>query len=595
MFKNFFYIVLLLGFFIPINIVIAQEPPPEYNDWIRKFDGIPIHASLHWHWMLSNAEAVYKMRQAGVDVITTDIGITQGVLIDPEDQIYRIDTTGFNLMPIRSRSQSTSVMNWIQHYTDAKYSVWEAEGNDNYDANLEHDDLKTEVIPNGDSTSVRRIGTIANSVDTLIKGPYYCQDVKYLASQNGTLLKVEYTANFRLKLEENPNYPPPIDDNPEDTICVIQVTQSSVAVENSVWFLDCTDVIKERGITLGEFNQLNQFQDFRLDPNNTYDYTLETNYCDSATIFLPEQHTFLSYLGMEELPPGPRWIREYIQFKVIWKGKSNTQGKPAYLLSVDKVTVSDERGDLLVNTSIPEGQILDQLETLSPDHDDLVSGWLGIDEPVSIDIFEPIRIVTEILDNNSQRKRPLWIAMMGHWDGAWNNSSPNNFGAMRLSPWVEFKKRVGRGNIIQNAYMFDAPCYPGNPYSACDTGEDYRSINIWRTAELMYKQAYELDPFYGVSLQCGEIHNTQANERNVHRHEVLYNANLALMYGAKFFSLFTYFAQRNTEQCESGLTCRGIVDYYPDIYHPIYTDKYDMMRDTLSPRLKGLFGKTLKA
>ena len=68
------------------------------------------------------------------------------------------------------------------------------------------------------------------------------------------------------------------------------------------------------------------------------------------------------------------------------------------------------------------------------------------------------------------------------------------------------------------------------------------------------------------------------------------------MYGAKFFSLYTYFAQRDSSNISSGLTYHGIVDHYPNIFpgNEIYTDKYEMLRDTLSPRLKGLFGKTIK-
>ncbi len=475
--------------FILTNTVLAQETP-EYNDWIRQFDGIPIHAGVWWGWA-NHPRAFDSLKAAGVDVIQSDIGILNGNLINPGTQMEKVDDYDLQMIPVRSRSESTPIMNYIQHYTDAKYSVWEAEGNDNYDVNLERNNLKTELIPNGDSTSVRRIGTITNSVDTLIKGPYYCQDVKYLASNDNTLRLIEYRAEFRLKLEENPNYPPPIDDNPEDTICVIQVTQSSVSTTGG-WHLDCTDVIKERGITLGEFNQLNKFQGFLLHANpDSVNYTLETNYCDSTTSDPSPIYTFQSSFRADGLLPGPRWIRSYIQFKVIWKGKSNVQGKPAYLLSVDKVTLSDDRGrELFVDSDslFYRNLIVQQANSLNNyNADELVTGWMGIDEPVSIDIFEPIRIVKNILDDASQRKRPLWIAMMGHWDGRWNNHN-DPFGGMGKSPWVELKKRIGNANIIQNAYMFDSPCTGSpNDASACLTGEDYRSINIWRTARLMYK------------------------------------------------------------------------------------------------------------
>ncbi|HMN18481.1 MAG TPA: right-handed parallel beta-helix repeat-containing protein [Ignavibacteriaceae bacterium] len=66
------------------------------------------------------------------------------------------------------------------------------------------------------------------------------------------------------------------------------------------------------------------------------------------------------------------------------------------------------------------------------------------------------------------------------------------------------------------------------------------------------------------------------------------------MYGAKFIELWNYFAQRKISSNNTGYTNHGIVDWEPDINHTIYTDKYFMLRDTLSPRLKGLFGQKIK-
>ncbi len=117
---------------------------------------------------------------------------------------------------------------------------------------------------------------------------------------------------------------------------------------------------------------------------------------------------------------------------------------------------------------------------------------------------------------------------------------------------------------------------------------------------MLYKQAYTLDPFFGASIQCGAVdpgYGPASIERNVAPYEILYNVNLALMYGAKFLSLYTFFAQRDTSDVASGLTYHGIIDHYPaGVYsgREIYTNKYYMLRHTLNPRLKGIFGKTLK-
>ncbi len=568
MVKNFFYTVLLLGLFIPVNTCIAQEAP-EYNDWIRNFPGIPIKAPLQkWEWITNHPDAVDSMRQAGVDIVHWSVDN-----INQMTTLSNWDSSGFQVMPRRSLDY-----NWIQHYTDAKYSVWEAEGNDTYDANLERDIANTEIDISGSYIKLK--GDIQNSVDTLIKGPYYRQDLTYYASQDGGCDTVRYRAEFRLMLQENN---PPVAYNPDDTICVLQVTQS-YAIYPTI--LGCTYVIKERTLTRGDFTALNQFYDFLMHENpspDSTDYKLTSDSCQTVLPGQPEeQHTFLS-------PPPcsfDRVDRAYIQYKVIWKGKSNSQGKPGYLLSVDKVTVSDDRGRELINTPIGETNILLQANSLNA-YTENISGWLGIDEPTSIDIFEPIRLVTEILENNSQGERPLWLAFMSRWDGVWDHHN-NIFGAMGLSPWAEFKKRVGKGNIIQNFYLFDFPYC-----NTCRT--DWYSENIRVAGELNYKQAYELDPYFGADLQTGEVHNTvaPAEQRNIDSHEFLYTANLALMYGAKFLSLISYFAQTDTGNCQSGSHCRAIVDYDAND-NLIYTDKYYMLRDTLNPRLKGLFGKTLK-
>jgi hypothetical protein len=549
------------------------------QDLIKDFDGIPIEAGLHWDWVRLNPVAIDSMKKAGVDIVRMDIARTSQM--DTLRTIFNL-----NALPIKSLDY-----NYIRYYTDAKYSVWEAEGTppSKGDATLEFKSNVGEVVISGGVTYLRLKSEAAGSMDTLIYGPYYRQDVKYYTSLDDIFRTVQYTANYRMKLELNQGYQDNI--NPNTPLCKIQVTQSYAVTTQQ---LGCTYVIKERTIKRSDFAQLNQFYDFRLDPTNAFDYTLESDSCTAPPPSQPpDQYTFQSDLriasGLREAEEsvGPRVDRKYIQFKIIWLGIPN------YLLSVDKVTISDERGvELMDPLSSAEANILAQANSL-PNHTDLLAGWLGVDEPTSIDIFEPIRKVTEILDNYSTQQRPLWLAFMGRWDGAFDNRD-NTFGAMSLSPWEEFDKRVGRANIIQDLYIYDYPCKESSEYSICNG--DWRATNIERAARLNYEQAYRLDPYWGVSLQCGEVHtqDLQADERNIAAHELLYNANLALMCGAKFLSLYTYFAQSDTLNCLSGLTCHAIVDWTGGITNEIYTDKYNMLRYKLNPRLKGWFGQTLK-
>jgi hypothetical protein len=222
-------------------------------------------------------------------------------------------------------------------------------------------------------------------------------------------------------------------------------------------------------------------------------------------------------------------------------------------------------------------------------HNNNIAGWIGIDEPVSIDVFEPIRIVKEALERIISEKRPLIRPFMGSWSGYWDVAS-NKFGAMGKSKWKVFKLRVGPTHIIQNFYLYE---YPYRSNSAPCYCSSYRDKNIKVLAEMNYRQAYQLDPNLGASIQCGAIENAQAYQRNVRRHEVLYNANLALMYGAKYIQLWNFFAQTKTS-VSTGYANHGIVDWEPTIKNTIYTDKYFMLRDTLNPRLEGWFGQTIK-
>lgn len=558
-------IIMFFVIFFLTNLLQAQ-------DWIKDYDGIPIHTGLWMGW--SNVPGALDSMSKIVDVVSADIGIVDGQARDPLYQINTLRSYGLKLIPVRTRTTiNSTIYNWIQHYTDAKYSVWEAEGTplSVSEAMLEYDSNVMNKIVESGVTYLKLKSIHSGSIDTLIWGPYYDQDVFYYASQDNIITEVQYTANFRLKLDFNNSYPPQMD-NPADTVCIIQVTYSDHAGLDSLGTTHIVDSIK---ITRGQLNQ--SFKEIPI--NYHLQNGIENSYYDNQP---SPQCTFKSYLGVDSIRPGPRNAKHYVQFKVIWLGK------PQYLLSIDKVTVSDLRGrELFENPDsalIYRQRVIDQANSLNNYNiDKLIVGWLGIDEPSSIDIFEPIRLVTKLLDENTtlQRKQPLWLPLMGSWSGTWEN--PNNqFGTMHLSKWKELKKRVGRINVWQDFYMYDYPYCDTCAYSPTD----WKSENIRIVSELNYKQAYDLDPKFGVSLQCGEIHNSQASERNITDYELLYNTNLALMYGAKFLSLYTYFAQRPTTWCDSGWTCHSIVDIDPEDGHLIYTDKYFLLKNTLSPRLK---------
>jgi hypothetical protein len=531
--KKLAFYILFLCFAFSINVV-AQEQIPIPPDLIRQFDGIPIKAPLHKDWISDNYNQVLLMKEAGVDFVM--MGITDEWVVDS------LKSLGLKLLSFESFDN-----NWVQYYTDAKYSVWEADAPPgNGDAHLYRDETKTEKIAD---TYIKLKYEYANDSCKMIWGPYYNQDVNYYTkSLSGTYDPVNYTTEFQLKLENIG----PDTANANTPLCIIQTTQSSCTYLN---IIDCTHIIQADTLTRERFTQLNQFKKFPLN------YNLLDNTCyESVNSPIPQPLThYMSGSGPEYSAP---WVsgRQYIEFNVIWLGH------PSYVLSIDSIIVSDLRGrDVVPLSPLAEQRILAQADAFDNlSYTNSVVGWIGFDEPASIDLYEPIRIVREILDNDTQQKRSVWLPWRAFWDGAYQNRD-DTLGAMGLIPWEEFGKRAGRINLTQNSYLFDLPCNENVSHLSPCSG-DYRDINIWRAADLLYKPAYNLDPYFGISIQCGEVNPPYPNsyQRDIRKHEFLYTANLALMYGAKFLSLYTYFAQEPYLN-PTHYTYRAIVEFpnYP--------------------------------
>src|SRR5690554_1526431 len=534
--KNLFKIFILL---FAVTAVSQGQIPP---DLIRQFDGIPINAPLHKDWISDNYNQVLLMKEAGVDYVI--MGVTDEWVVDS------LKSLGLKLLSFESFDH-----NWVQYYTDAKYSVWEADAPPgNGDAHLYRDETRTEKI---EDTYIRLKNEYAGDSCKMIWGPYYNQDVNYYTkSLSGTYDPVNYTTEFQLKLENIG----PDTASANTPLCIIQTTQSSCTYLNVI---DCTHIIEADTLTRDHFTLLNQFKKFPLN------YDLLDNTCyESTNNQFPQPLTHYESGSTPEY--SAPWVsgRQYIEFNVIWLGH------PSYVLSIDSIVVSDLRGRELIieDPGLARSLIESQADAYNfKSYTDSVVGWIGFDEPASIDLYEPIRIVTEILDDYTGEKRSVWIPWRAFWDGSFNNRN-DTLGAMGLIPWEEFGKRVDRINLTQNSYLFDLPCNENVSHLSPCSG-DYRDINIWRAADLLYKPAYNLDPYFGVSIQCGEVNPPYPNsyQRDIRRHEFLYTANLALMYGAKFLSLYTYFAQEPYLN-PTYYTYRAIVEYPDYITNAELTD-----------------------
>ena len=137
---------------------------------------------------------------------------------------------------------------------------------------------------------------------------------------------------------------------------------------------------------------------------------------------------------------------------------------------------------LLIRKIIHEYRDQDK-KSFSTNIDDLIVGWYPIDEPESIDNYEPIRVVDSILNKVSDGKRKLWIAFPSSWNGKYGDS---NLGAEPLFKWKEFLKRVKNARLQNNHSIFDYPLTEAeNPY-----WEEIIEKEISKFSRILFFQLY---------------------------------------------------------------------------------------------------------
>lgn len=410
--KNVLQILLILMFIVSVET--------SSQNYIRDFEGIPITAGLPFKWAYPNHIVdIDNMKTAGVDVVGIDTVTNEimNILSNRQDG-------GFQVIPAVVISQSLDTLNWIVYYTDAKYSVWETEDTPEDTSYLQSDPNIMEQLSSGSDNYLRLRDSAAGNVNTLIWGPYYNQHV-YELNNKGILDSAIYTADFRMKLELNPGYMDTV--HPDTPLCKIKVTQSYL---DHPWMLGCKYTIDSLVIRRRDFEQLNTFDNFSL-----LEYNLICDSCTSAPSQSPTQY---SHIGIAERIDTSEinkflMMRGYIEFQVVWLGKPN------YLLSIDKVTVYDQKGlELLVTQTTQTKALIEAQASSISTFNNNIAGWIGIDEPNTIDKYAPIKRVIQILKEKNNNKNPLWLALMGKWDGVFENRN-NPFGVMHLSPWNEMK------------------------------------------------------------------------------------------------------------------------------------------------------------
>ncbi len=379
------FIVLFL-----ITFTYGQDP-------IKNYPGIPIISDMGFEMRWAPpVEQFHKAYTAGICAfamrdLTTEVCST------------RIIPTNLLVIPAQ---YDTSLLNHIATYTDARYTVFEAEGTPPQDGfiTLYNNDTLNLFVGNGavSTTSLTEHGT-------MIYGPMYrqCRNFFIMIDDTFRSFPIVYQAQFWLKVEDLPNQ----FSSPEDTVCIIQVTttktfRDSMIIHNSdtlyipIW--DSTHapmVLKDSVLTYANFiDSIGRFIDYILE----YSFTHDIPWWGPAIT----NGTSAVHKGSTNKLSG-KISQNCVEFKVLWKGK-----KDKIRFSVDKVVVSDWRGRQLKDPfqyPFVAQQISNQIDENKTDFVQRVAAFIGVDEPWSIDQWEPIRMVNEIINNYLNNKRSLAV------------------------------------------------------------------------------------------------------------------------------------------------------------------------------------------
>ena len=274
------------------------------QDYIKDYDGIPL-ITYAPHDM--GAYQYDYIKDMGIDVVIASNVTTERLL--------EIRKRGLRVFPAQL---DTTIYepnyNDIIKYTDARYSIWEAEGTnpENGDATLTYNKSIAEPYFNGNQKE--GIVTQENSNEgILITGPGYRQGIYYRAIDINKIIK--YRADFRLKIEKiNPG----TDLNKDDEVCLIQITNSAIKNGKVADKL----IIKEQIVAVEDL-QLNEWKDIQVE----YDFSI-MNQPKQTSLYFPSTSAWANH----------------VDFNIIWKGN------PQLRLYVDNIIISDERGREIIDS-----------------------------------------------------------------------------------------------------------------------------------------------------------------------------------------------------------------------------------------------------
>jgi parallel beta-helix repeat protein len=464
---------------------------------------------------------------------------------------------------------------WIQYYSTAYYSKWEAEENQQtwYKVGFKHKDSMGNLIGSlatyleRDCWSTEGLSVPACS---LVYGPHYHQEkvykrwpdkIKYPEYQDYDRYDLRYTPRYVMALKLND-----IVDTSE-VVCKLYVKVTYREANPLPYGEDIEIVLKERTLRVSDFAPYDTFKTIYLGEivdTAWYKYPLEFRDPQDGS----NKRENLQSEGIQYFD---RWGAQGVQFCIDW-----LRNDDKCTLYVDYVEVYDnDGGDDFAND--PQS-VIDNIVTYAQSFPQSewpnMKYWGGPDEPSSLDDYIPMKIVDSVL--NSIGAPRLLTKFYPWWEGEVN-------GDVQLVRYY---------NTVQPEKLF-IDFFPFLDF------RDPAGFEDWETTRKMFQICHSLQPgFYYMPQVFGMITD---GEWHIMRFpdtcEVKAQTMLALAHGVKGL-------------VNEGFTSLGQPPSPPnDIWQGILNEDgtpflslegtneshnaYKIIKDNLVPRLKGTLGKAL--
>ena len=472
---KFLLVVLVLLLLFDIQS-FAQEPTDQYP-------GIPLVIYPARRTIEMAPQNFTQMSEMGIYAVVAPDAIN----IDDAHYLQQYKDANLKIIP----QQIWWAPNDIYKYTDAYYTVWEAEGTDPNKGltTLYYDQTYTSYFSEGNIKGRKTVSSSIPSGTQLIFGPGYPQVAEYKSTVFDTI--INYTAEFKMKIV--PNTTPP-SGNP--VVCTLRVTNLN---EN----LAETDIITPVEVRLNDFGGWNNWKSIRI----RYDL---------MNVTLPNID--------EALAGQPTAF--CVQFKIIWNGLSFLD------LFMDDIKIYDEFGLGIVTNINRQNELEDTIETYI--NENSIIGWYALDEPGSIDNYEPYRVVDNIINSVSNGNLRLHTGFTGGRRGKF--SSWLEIDTMALGKYQdrEFWLRARPKNLQLNLYNYHYPYKPWPSYPGYDI--NWKEKNIDYVTNTYLDRINDLDTNFTFSTQTGGYYNYDTTCQFIDtflvvptKNQINYHVNLGLL------------------------------------------------------------------